>query len=257
MKPLRSLSRLDLGNGRRRGGASSRHSPRLSHVAWVAWVAWAALAWVSAAAACRHLPKGCEKHETREACLFRLGAENDNHDDAPATDGPRSPDNVDPVYLTAEGWSAINQQIRDVAESMAAGLDARTIEEMVRQWCDDEPRSLDQRRASPTPPDPHNWICTLPIEERVSRTPIYLEHNQGAISISMPGLDEQGSAAALEGITKRWDRVCAERLTPLEREERAEELYACELDGGPQIVVGRFPRDLEANLWQVTLMLAP
>jgi hypothetical protein len=159
------------------------------------------------------------------------------------------------TVFEGEGWASVDQRLRSAAQIMASGRGPRALEEHVRAWCEDEPRELALRHEVAPPEE--SWICTLPAATEASDLPVFLEHSHGAITISVSGVSREMSGEVLSGVIERWGRVCKGVLRPLEREERVEEFHTCEVQGGPQVVFGRFPRDLDADLWQVSLMLAP
>ncbi|GEM_PF-3772684 len=205
-------------------------------------------------ASCRPPAPGCKRGENLEKCIFHQGRREAPHTGA-ATHTPNL-QQENPEFAV-EGWSRVDNNLIGVAKLMAAGMNHGTVESAVRDWCDDETHSLAMRRAGTNKSSPHSWICTLPDTDDLSQLPIYLEHQRGAISISIPSLGAKQSAATLRAMMQRWNRVCTRPLRLLERDERLEDLYTCELNGGPQIVLGRFPRDIDAGLWQVSLMLTP
>ena len=72
------------------------------------------------------------------------------------------------------------------------------------------------------------------------------------VGLDIPGDDSESLATAARerltaSCTSSWQKA------PGRADDAHRELHTCDAEGGPVLVVGRFPSDLSADLWQVSI----
>ena len=73
----------------------------------------------------------------------------------------------------------------------------------------------------------------------------------GLVASSLGGSESKKLAATIRNKASAW---CSGSFkTVRSRQNAHEDLYTCALDAGTTLAVARLPRDLEADLWQVSL----
>ena len=210
-----------------------------------------ALAGVVGAGGCRHKPEGCE-HDSIERCLWDRGVAQPEADSGgrEAGEGPDSPDSG-VSEDEREALSALDQKVQDMIDAMGVGLEWALVDERARDLCGSEPAK---------PPEPSKqggavegaWFCELPSLQLGGQS-LALEAGGGVVALTAKELAGLESADLLEFMRGRYAQWCREGGFTAIEGKRYEELYRCDLDAGPYIVVGRFPRDLEADRWQVSI----
>ncbi len=203
-----------------------------------------------AGAGCRTKPSGCA-HASTERCLWEAGV-------APPTktaDEAKPIDGDDPY---AEGGVAseptqLDGTLAEMVTIIGAGLEWSLVDERARTLCSEEPRAPELDAGMPSP-SPEAWTCAIPALDLGNR-PLALEASEGVLSLSAYDIGDADSAELFELAQRRYDDWCAgERFKEFEGEGLAE-FYRCSLPEGPYLVVARFPRDLKAGRWQVSIAI--
>lgn len=195
--------------------------------------------------ACQHgrNPRDCAGM-TREQCLFERGksGKTDGRTD-PSSDGTGDVE----VEFESEGWTRMEQMLREAAGWLADGLGGEVVSEQAKQWCADEPSVLDKGHGP-------SWACHVQDPPRVAGRDFTLESgDSGILAVAARDLDGDQSQDLIRQAKSRWRDWCVgSGFSAIERFAE-EEFQSCALPGGPLLVIGRFPQDLEADLWQVSL----
>lgn len=195
--------------------------------------------------ACQHgrKPRDCAGM-TREQCLFERGKTGE-------TDGRKDPTASDTgdveVEFESAGWTRMEQMLQDAAQWLADGLGGEVVSEQAKQWCADEPSVLDKGHGP-------SWACHVEDPPRVAGRDVTLESgSSGILAMAARDLDGEQSQKLVRQAKARWRDWCVgSGFSAIERFAE-EEFQSCALPGGPLLVIGRFPQDLEADLWQVSL----
>lgn len=129
------------------------------------------------------------------------------------------------------------------AELMADGMGPAVVADRALDWCADPPsEDLDAQGAR---------ICALREDPQLG-VPLSLEVRGDVITLSALGVSDVESEELVTRFRQRWRARCQADFVGLDADAN-HEFFRCPLAGGPILVVGRFPRDLEADLWQVSL----
>ena len=199
--------------------------------------------------ACRTAPTDC-KHDSSERCLWEAGV-------APPTptqteQDPASEDEPGEGGVASEA-TRLDETLAEMVEIIGAGLEWALVDELARGLCSAAPSTpeLDPDMPAPTP---DAWICAIRELSLGSQT-LELEASNGVLSLSASDIGDSDSAELFETAQRRFDDWCAgEVLREVEGEGLAE-FYRCSLPEGPYLVVARFPRDLKAGRWQVSIAI--
>jgi hypothetical protein len=198
----------------------------------------------AACAAGRATDRACEGM-TREQCAWdraRRGAKA-----TPGGDGAVGSAGVTVELQADRSWNRAEEILRATADWLAQGLGGAAVDTQVRQWCADPPAIVDKGHGP-------SWICHMSEPPRIAGRDLTLEGSgSGVLALAARELSGDHSRRLVEEALGRWSSWCTDaRFSPIERFQD-EEFHRCALPGGPLLVVGRFPQDLEADLWQVSL----
>ncbi len=219
-------------------------SPRLRSFPFPAMGILAALA--TSALACTNRPPGCE-HESVERCLWERGVAppKDRGDEGEGEDPTRAGE-LDGAIVEETTWSQLDTVVDELAALMGSGLEWPLIDARARELCGTEPLPSSEDEGAP-------WVCSLATTLEIEGRELLLEVGNGVVSLSTEGLSEQQSSSVLELARETSLDACAEqRFVPVEAAVH-QEFQRCTLSAGPLLYVGRFPRDLEADRWQVSI----
>jgi hypothetical protein len=189
---------------------------------------------------------GCTRGQ-RDACRGKAQARC-AWQDAVAQEDPDAPAR-DPDGSAADDPDAQDRPFPEravlarVADLMAEGMGPDVVVTAALGYC---------AQAAATTDDGTTRTCPLrgPGESGVVWS---LEIRGDAVTLSALGLDGPQAQALWSSLRDRWARRCREPFAPIGGEEAHRELVRCSFGDGPVLVLGRFPRDLEADLWQVSL----
>jgi len=157
-------------------------------------------------------------------------------------------DSADPLAHD-DPWTRIGVMLSEAAAVVADGGDVAAVEGLAKRWCAFEPA----RKESPygnvrvCVPDP-------PITVGGGTFTIELG-DMGVVGLAAMELSDRDSTELLRRALEAARRWCLGPLRPApQREEhRQDEFHMCPVAEGPLLAIGRFPRDLDADLWQVSL----
>lgn len=225
---------------------SGRRFDRLIRVGWTIVPALGLLT----GASCRTTPKDC-RHESTERCLWEAGV-------APPTT-PSNDDNIPDGNgeLDDDGVAGEPTQLDATLEAMvtiiAAGLEWSLVDERARALCGDAPAAPELSADMPAPTS-DAWTCAIR-ELEIDDQPLQLEASNGVLSLSAFDIGDPESAELFEVAQRRFDGWCAGNTFKEFEGEGLAEFYRCSLPEGPYLVIARFPRDLGAGRWQVSIAI--
>lgn len=219
------------------------------------------------AGSCRATPNGCDDSNS-ERCLWNRGLQQPVvTDKEPGEDDVASDSNT-----SLSGDAKLNDALTQMVDMMRAGLEWSLVNARARALCASEVED----EAAPAPaaegpaaegPDAEGpdakgpdakgsedvsagWRCDTALV--IETQGLQLEASAAVLSLSATPLDEASSAELLELARARFDPWCASDFEELEGTNHLM-FYRCALPEGPFLVVARFPRDLEAGEWQVSI----
>jgi hypothetical protein len=214
-----------------------------------------------AAASCRATPTDC-KHDSTERCLWEQAVvtpgDSDGELDAGELGGDSDgPDPSEKVEL--------EHTLMSMIDIMQLGLEWPLVDQRARALCSqrDEDGELMEgvvQMAEPTEADETDdtaketapaWSCSVAGLE-LDGTDLTLEASQGVISLSAIDLDTARSEQLVERALTRFAQKCQGKFEEIEG-AKLEVFHRCALPEGPYLVIARFPRDPEANRWQVSI----
>jgi hypothetical protein len=133
------------------------------------------------------------------------------------------------------------------AQWLSDGLGGQVVSAQAREWCAEKPAITDTDHGP-------SWACHLEDAPRINGHDFSLEGGSGGVlAVAARDFSGEQSQRLVRQALGRWKGWCAStRFDPIERFQD-EEFHSCALPGGPLLVIGRFPQDLEADLWQVSL----
>ena len=201
------------------------------------------------ASGCRHRPTDCA-YDSVERCLWEGGVAKPDEQS-----GTGNVDNG--VDVEGEGLGPLDQTLDDIVELMGVGLEWSLVDERTRAMCADEPRAAGvetkdgEQPEAPAVGEP--WSCRPQQELEINGIPLLLEAGSGVVALSTISATDEQSAEMVEFALTRFDDWCdRDYFDPLEG-QIYQELYRCSLPEGPFLLVGRFARDLDADVWQVSI----
>jgi hypothetical protein len=223
------------------------------------------------AASCRATPTDCT-HDSNQRCLWEQGVVTPVGDDGELDGGELGdPDGTDPTER-----AEFEHTLARIIEIMQVGLEWPLVDQRARTLCSerdadgeiieaavmsadaagttDEAGATDEGesdKAAPVGESASAWSCPVANLELDGQS-LALEASQGVISLSASELDGPRSKQLFERARTRFAQKCLGDFEEIEG-ARLEVFYRCALPEGPFLVIARFPRDLEADLWQVSI----
>lgn len=190
----------------------------------------------------------CPDGISREQCLFEHAA-----NPSPSTDRPGGPtphesaDPSTPAVPTEPGWDRVDEILRDGVDYMQGGSGA--VDTITERWC-----------ASPPTPQSSEagtvWVCAIERAPRLRGHELTLEFDRHALfSVTGFGYSRAEGSELVRASLQRWADWCQTRSFDELESLGVEEFHRCALSDGPTLVVGTFARDLDADLWQVSLAI--
>jgi hypothetical protein len=212
-------------------------------------------------ASCRATPTDCT-HDSNERCLWEQAVVAPVNDDGPL-DGAElggDPDGTDPTEQ-----AELEHTLTSVIEIMQLGLEWPLVDQRARVLCsqrDAEGEVIEAsvvaadegvaaNEAAPTDEAALAWSCPVANLELDGES-LALEASHGVISLSASDLDAPRSEQLQERARTRFAQKCQGEFEEIEG-AKLEVFYRCALPEGPYLVIARFPRDVEADLWQVSI----
>jgi hypothetical protein len=205
------------------------------------------------AASCRATPTDCA-HDSTERCLWEQAVVVPVDADGELDDGELSgtPDGAEPSEQ-----AELEHTLTSIIEIMQIGLEWPLVDQRARTLCSQKDADGAVSEAVIEPADEAGlaWSCPVAGLELDGQS-LTLEASQGVISLSASDLDAVRSEQLLELARTQFAQKCQGGFEGgFEEIEGAklEVFYRCALPEGPYLVIARFPRDVEANLWQVSI----
>lgn len=196
------------------------------------------------AGSCRTKPPGCED-ATNERCLWNQGLRQPIvTDKEPGQDDYASDPNA-PLNSDARLSDALTQMV----DLMRAGLEWSLVDARARDLCASEPAAASE--AEPASGS-EAWHCDTALA--IDTQGLELEATAAVLSLTAGLLDEARSEELYQLARARFNPWCASNFEELEGTDHLA-FYRCALPEGPFLVVARFPRDLEADQWQVSIAI--
>jgi hypothetical protein len=225
--------------------------PRPSLASWVLVLATL----LTTGAACQNRPADCGRHETLERCLWERGTASP---DAGTRDEDGNPSGnegggLDPIGELTPEATRLDATLSRMTEIIAAGLEWTLVDEGARALCSGAPEFPDAQPGLPDP-TPDAWTCSV-ADLELGEQPLALEASHGVLSLSAVDLDDGESAELFELAQRRFDGWCAGRSLQRLESDALAEFLRCSLADGPYLVIARFPRDLEAGRWQISIAI--
>lgn len=203
-----------------------------------------------AAASCPAKTGDCE-HESSERCLWErgvvgTGAEAGEADD----DGTQT---ADSSHGTSTELDELDVALLTMIDIMQAGIEWSLVDTRARALCRgrDVEGELVDIPVTYVDESREIWTCPIASIDFDGRS-FELEASQGVISLSASNLDASASEELSTRARERFEGWCAAEFEELEGAKR-EVFHRCPLPEGPYFVIARFPRDLEASEWQVSI----
>jgi hypothetical protein len=199
------------------------------------------------APACRTKPPGCED-ATNERCLWNQGVRQ-----------PAATDSGEPGQADVTGDSSaspttdvkLDDALTQMTDMMRAGLEWSLVDARARTLCagdgairPGEAEALENGDASEV------WHCDTAL--MIDTQSLTLEATAAVLSLTADALDEARSDELYELARARFASWCAGAFEELDGTDHLV-FYRCPLPEGPFLVIARFPRDLEAGQWQVSI----
>lgn len=197
-------------------------------------------------ASCPKKPPGCE-YDSIERCRWAQGAKQ------PARPDPALAEYVGSSSVSPEAADTLDTTLDGMIDIMGAGLEWSLVDARARELCRtrDEEGELVATEVEYADDSQQRWTCPV-ADLELDEQAVQLEASSEVISLSAVDLDPLQSEALLEFARARFDEWCAGGFEEIER-PKLEVFYRCPLPEGPYLVVARFPRELEAGRWQVSI----
>jgi hypothetical protein len=216
---------------------------------WITGMIMGLITPLLAGASCRATPTEC-KHDSSERCRWEHGivapedgiAELDGGEPGGDPDGPT-------VHERAE----LDHALTSVIEIMQGGLEWPLVDQRARSLCSqvDAEGVLSVAAISLADEAGLAWSCPI-ANVSLEDQSLTLEASQGVISLTASELDATRSEQLAERARSRFAHKCLGEFEEL-KGAKLEVFHRCALPEGPYLVVSRFPDDLEADLWQVSI----
>lgn len=198
-----------------------------------------------AGASCPAKPDDCT-HGSTERCAWERGQAKQ----AGAEGQPSEDDEPDTTVASREEATVLDQALTDMIEIMGAGLEWDLVDERARALCA-KLGPLDAEVAEAPAAGSKAWSCPI-FALDINGQPLDLEASHGVLSLSAEPLDADQSDALFGFARARFDDWCAGGFEELDG-GKLQTFQRCALPEGPYLVLARFPRDLEADQWQVSI----
>lgn len=201
------------------------------------------------AASCRATPTDCT-HDSTERCLWEQGVvvPTDSHGEPEDGEVGGDLDGADPTER-----AELEHTLSSIIEIMQVGLEWPLVDQRARSLCSQRDADGVTSEAVIEWADEAAlaWSCPVAALELDGQS-LTLEASQGVISLSASDLDAARSEQLLELARTRFAQKCQGQFEEIEG-AKFEVFYRCALPEGPYLVLARFPRDPEADLWQVSI----
>jgi hypothetical protein len=200
-------------------------------------------------ASCPKKPAGCE-YDSTERCLWEEAAEQPEH---PAGEQGEGGEFIDDNGVGPIATDTLDTTLNSMIDIMHAGLEWSLVDARARELCRtrDEEGELVASKVEYVDDSQERWSCPV-ADLELDDQEVRLEASSEVISLSAVDLDALQSETLLDFARTRFDEWCAGDFEEIES-PKLEVFYRCPLPEGPYLVVARFPRDLDAGRWQVSI----
>jgi hypothetical protein len=202
-----------------------------------------------AGASCRTRPTDCA-HDSSQRCMWERGV-------VAPEDGVGELDGGEPSGdsdgTTPAERAELENTLTSIVEIMRVGLEWSLVDQRARVLCSqaDAEGVIGEVAVAVADEAGLAWSCPVANLELDDQS-LTLEASQGVISLSASELDATRSEQLAERARARFAHKCRGPFEEL-KGAKLEVFYRCALPEGPWLVVSRFPHDVEADLWQVSI----
>lgn len=200
----------------------------------------------------RSRPDDCA-HSSSERCLWEQGVAGQVAGaEQPELDGEGG-ELADGSETPAIDRSELERTLDDIVGIMRVGLEWSLVDPRARELCRGRDPEGNLIPIEVTPADEHGevWSCPLAGLELDGQA-LTLEASSGVISLTADELQGERSEVLAERARALLEHRCVGSFEEVESGKR-QTFYRCALPEGPYLVVARFPRDLEADSWQLSV----
>ena len=147
-----------------------------------------------------------------------------------------------------KGWEFADELLSALAVELGDGMGGGIVHARSQTHCREAPLEQEARASS--------WVCSLDPPLMLAGHEFVLEFSpEGILSLASTQLDAVTSERLLQVALQRWEKRCEGDSFEAVDGETHHEFFRCALPEGPLLVVGRFDRDLAADLWQLSFAL--
>jgi hypothetical protein len=202
--------------------------------------------------ACHGRPPDCE-YDSVERCLWDRGGVTPGSSETVGSpdEGGGASGQVDGPTDAVERWDELEVVLGQLGELIGSGLEWPLVDERARTLCGTLPEPREATSNAP-PADPHAWVCPLAQALVLDGTVLMLEVGEGVVSLTADALTDQVSGKLVERALATTRGSCSDNFQSVDGPVN-QEFSTCTLRAGPLLYVGRFPRDLDADRWQVSI----
>jgi hypothetical protein len=204
-----------------------------------------------ASLACHGRPPDCE-YDSVERCLWDRGGVTPGSSEGVNTpdEGGGASGQVDGPAESVERWDELDVALGQLAELIGSGLEWPLVDERARALCGSPPELRESSEGAAD--DPRAWTCSLAEALELDGTALMLEVGEGVVSLTADALTDQVSGKLVERALTTTRGSCSDNFQSVDGPVN-QEFSSCTLRAGPLLYVGRFPRDLDADRWQVSI----
>ena len=201
------------------------------------------------------LGSGCSKQAIESSRHAFEGAGKDETDtpgegaEGSSTPGRATPELSDELT----GWARIGSMVDEAVRILVGGAGEEQVAQLAQRWCDVEPE------AKQTPHGPVR-VCFPDPPVSAGGEVFTLELSTGGvIGLVASELSGPKSEALFREALDRGQQWCEGSWAELSNDaDQAEhdahgDLRTCTVEKGPMLVIGRFPTEPDADLWQVSV----
>lgn len=147
-----------------------------------------------------------------------------------------------------QGWERADELLAKLAKNLGDGMEAEIVHVRSQKLCAEKPLAEEQ--------PVENWVCSVEPPLLIDDHEFILEFGtEGVLALASSLLDEKSSSRLLQKALKRWSSRCESGEFEAVAGEIHHQFFRCALPEGPMLMLGRFDRDLEADLWQLSFAL--
>jgi hypothetical protein len=203
-----------------------------------------------AGASCRAAPTDC-RHDSSQRCAWEQSVVTPGDEGVGEVDGAELGGDSDGATPTER--AELEQALTSVIEIMRVGLEWPLVDQRARALCSqpDAEGVMSEVAVQLADESGLAWSCPVAHLE-LDDQGLTLEATHGVISLSASELDAVRSEQLAERARAQFAHKCRGQFEEL-KGAKLEVFHRCALPEGPYLVVSRFPHDVEADLWQVSI----